>query len=404
MFMAEYSYLIEGKVLMGAEEEPLLLDGMIRSLEIVSDYDRAVFPLLRLHTKLSYDLFYKIQQDDNVRFSLTIKKFTQSQVEKKDTTTYTYFIKDMVFIPLDKEKTPVNVPQDETLLPDTLPMLNATFLLLCEDDLRNNRGLVNTVLTSVDMESSIMYLTKRFSSKPIIFEKPDNDRVYSQVIFPPNNLIRSIKYLDSIYGVYKKGLRLFFDLTGYYIMNKSDNKTTGKLDNHHKEVYITVHNDNRVATDSILMDGKPTNPDGTPENFYWAKVHVDDTRFINYEDTKKEFVGTNNIVVSQGEDSLNRNIYSTSELKTRVYYNRYNNQFKENEYFVNAKLGLFLVCTLDGLDIDATSCNKQFFLDYTNDNYKNHNGEYHILKAVNSFYVNSAGFSSLQSNLYLRKK
>jgi hypothetical protein len=401
--MSEFSYSIEAKALIGTEE-PILLDGMIRNLEIVSDYDRAVFPLLRLHTKLSYDAFHKIQQSEDVRFAITIKKFTQSQVERKDTSTYTYFIKDLIFVPLDREKTPVNVPQDETLLPDTLPALNATFLLLCEDDLRNNRGLVNTVLVDSDMESSVMYLTKRFSNKPIIFEKPDNEKVYNQVIFPPNNLIRSIKYLDSIYGIYKKGLRLFFDLTAYYIINKSDNSTTGKLDNHHKEVYINVHNDNRVVTDSLIMDGKPVNDDGTSGKFYWSKVHIDDIRFINYEDTKKEYVGTNNIVISQGEENLNRNIYSTSELKTRVYYNKYNNQFKEEEYIVNAKLGLFLVCTLDSIDIDAISCNRQYFLEFTNGNYSVYNGEYHILKAVNIFHVNNSGFSGLQTKVYLRKK
>lgn len=402
--MAEYSYLIEGKALIGSEQEPLLLDGMIRYLEIINDYDNAVFPLLRLHTKLGYDAFYKIQQNDDVRFSLTIKKFTQSQIEMKDTSTYTYFIKDMIFIPLDRDKTPVNTPQDESLLPDSLPMLDATFLLLCEDDLKNNRPLVNSVLNDVDMESSVMYLTKKFSNKPILFEKPDNDKVYRQVIFPPNNLIRSIKYLDTVYGIYKKGLRLFFDLTGYYIINKSDNKTVGTLEGHHKEVYITVHSDNRVTTDSLLMDGRPTNPDGSPEGFYWAKVHTDDVRFINYEDTKKEYAGTNNIVISQGESNLNRNTYSESELKTRVYYNRYNNQFKEEEYFVNAKLGLFLVCTLDSLDINAVACNRQYFLDFTNSNYSSRGGEYHILKAENRFIVNSSGYSSLQSKVYLRKK
>jgi hypothetical protein len=400
--MSNFSYLINASVFLSRREEPIVLDGMIKALNIVSDYDRKVFPTIKLILDLSSEAYYAIQQDEDVKFAITVKKTNQAQLENNTTTLYSYFIKDKIFIPLDRDKTPINNESGLTAQDDQVPSLRAVFTLMSQEDLDNNKRLVNAVLTDTDMESAILYLANKFSNKPVIFEKPDNERLYKQIIFPPNNVIRSLKYLDTVYGIYNNGLRVFFDLNAYYIINKLDNKEVVTMKGDAKDVFINVYSENNVNAESLLYND--VKGEGEGEHFHSLKVHINDVRFVNYEDSKREFVGTNNIILSQRNDDLTKNNYGEpNSLKTRVYYNRYDNAFKEKEMLTGGLKGKFMVATFDSLDINAIACNHEFFVEFANTNYRHYNGEYHIIKAESTFIVGDNNYSTLQSKLYFMK-
>jgi hypothetical protein len=400
--MSNFSYLVNASVFLSQREEPIVLDGMIKAISITSDYDRKVFPTIKLVMDLSSEAYYSIQQDNDVKFAITIKKTSQTQLENNITTLYSYFIKNKIFIPLDRDKTPINNESGLTAQNDQIPTLRAIFTLMSQEDLNNNKRLVNSVLMDTDMESAILYLANKFSDKPVIFERPDNQKLYKQIIFPPNNVIRSLKYLDTVYGIYNNGLRVFFDLNAYYIINKLDNKEVITVKGDAKDVFINVYGDNNSSPESLIYND--TKGEGEGEHFHSLKVHINDVRFVNYEDSKKEFIGTNNIIISQRDDDLNRNNYGEpNSLKTRVYYNRYDNAFKEKEMLNSGLKGMFMVATFDGLDIDAIACNHQFFVEFTNKNYKHYNGEYHIMKAESTFVIGDNSYSTLQSKLYFMK-
>jgi len=392
---------VEAKALLSNQEQPVTID--IDGISIVNDYDRKVFPAIRLVTKLDIVDYYNIQQDNDVKFSVTIKKFNQTNLEKNDISLFSYIIKDKIFVPMDRDKTPVNNEDGLTAKQDSMPGLHGIYTLISEEDLNNNKRMVNTVLSNTDMEGAILYLANRFSSKPVIFEKPDNQKLYNQIIIPPNNIIRSMKYLDTVYGIYNNGLRIFFDLDTYYIINKLDNTNVKTIADDPQSVYVTVYSDNDSLSQSLYYDDAPAKGEGI--DFYTAKVHIADTRFINYEDSKKEFVGTNNIILSQNINELRTSNYGeTDSLKTRVYYNRYNNLFKEKEVLTGGIKGFFMVCTLDNLDINTIKCNHRYYIEFSNNNYKNYDGEYQIMKAEHRFIVGDNGYSALQSKIYFMKK
>lgn len=404
--MSKYSYVTEIEVLLSDSKEPIVISDMFRNIQIGNDYDRLMFPFLSLTTTISAESYYLIQQDKDVKFSITIKKYNMSDLEQNNKNIFSYYIKNKIFIPFDKDLTPFDLldnPEDKTGSPD-VPMVQTTYVLVSEEDFTNNKKLVNSVLSQVDVGSAVLYLANRFTSKPIIFQEPDNEKIYNQIIFPPNNIIRSMMYLDNVYGIYNSGLRLFFDLNAYYIINKTDNKDVGLLENDHKDMYINVYGDNNIKSDSLAYDEMDIAI--TPDNnkFYSASVHIDDVRFINYEDSKREFIGTNNIIVSQSTKQLNCNVYGTDELKTRVFYNRYDNPFKEKELLVEGRKGHFIVVTLDNVDINAIACNHQFFIQFFNERYKQYNGEYHIIKSENNFISGQTGVTGLQTKLYFKKK
>jgi hypothetical protein len=397
-----FSYIVKVNALLSNKEEPLTLEGMVRGFSVISDYDKNVFPVVRMSLHLNAEAYYQIQQDPNVRFAIDVKKFNQSQLEANDTSLYTYFLKNKIFIPLDRDMTPIDNQDSLGTSNSSVPNLQVIFTLMSEEDLTNNKKLVNAILRNVDMESAVLYLANRFSDKPVIFEKPDNNILYPQILFPPNNVIRSLKYLDTTYGIYYNGLRVFFDLNAYYIINKYNNKNVDKLPTVPKDVFINVYGDNTTNAESLYYNDVVVEGEG--KDFYTAKVHLTDVRFINYQDTKNEFVGTNNIIVSQATNKMNKNIYGKEDpTKTRVYYNRYNNPFKEKEVLEGGRQGVFMVCTLDAIDINSISCGHQYYLKFDNKNYNHYDGEYHIMKAESIFMVGTNGHSGLQTKVYFRK-
>jgi hypothetical protein len=402
--LAYYSYLVEGSILLDDEIEPIPLSTMFRSLENSNDYDNSVFPLLRLRLRMDFETYYKVQNNDSARFSLTIKKFRQEDVEMKNFSTYTYYMKNKIFVPIDREKSPINKPTDLQYEPDNMPSLNASFIIMSKEDLDNNKRMVNTVLTNTDIEGAILYLANKFSKKPIVFQKPDNQKVYRQIILPPNNIIRSLKYLDTVYGIYNNGLRAFFDYDSYHIINKYDNTDLPSVNGRKRKLYIKVFDSSGISADDLFYDSGMTNPIDDTDEFFSAQAHIADIRFINYEDSKKEFVGTNNIVLSQGLDGINSNQYKLSDEKTRVFYNRYNNPFKESEMVLGGKMGRFLVCTLDAVDMDAIAPNNEYKVEFANKGYSEYTGDYHILKSEIVFNIGDSGFADMQTKLYFRRK
>jgi hypothetical protein len=402
--MANYSYIIESRVLIDGDEEPVLLDGMIRSIEISKDYDRNVFPLLRLSLLLDFETYYRLQTEESVRFSVTIKKYLREDIETRNLSKFTYYMKDKVFVPIDRDKTPISKPDSLTDQSDGLPSLTASFMLMAKEDLDNNKRMVNGVLRDTDIEGAILYLASGFSRKPVLLERPNNQKIYDQIIFPPNNVIRSLKYLDTVYGIYNGGLRVFFDFDAYHIINKYDNANLPALEGRKKRMHIKIVDSSSVSADELMYETGDTTVADESDQYYTATAHIADARFVNYEDSKKEFVGTKNIIVSQGEESLNKNSYGDSESKTRVYYSRYSNPFKEKEMMEGGIMGFFLVCTLDAIDIDAITPNNEFMVDLANSNYSGYSGDFHIMKADTIFNIGDTGMADVQCKLYFRKK
>jgi hypothetical protein len=405
--MADISYLIETNVLIDGQEEPLMLDGMTRSIEIIHDYDHSVYPLLKLDADLSLEMFRKIQDNDSVKFSITIKKYKQTDLDQGTTSLFSYYIKDKTFLLFDRDKNFINVPTDNSSANDPsvtgMPMYQTSFYLMAEEDLSNSRRMVNSVLVDVDMEGAILYLTNKISRKPTLFQRPDNQRIYKQILLPPNNVIRTIKYLNDVYGLYNKGLRLYFDLDAYYIINKNDNKGLKGFDGRFRNVLINVYSESSSNADSLLYEDAPADE----SNGYSSRVSISDLVVVNYEDSKREFIGTDNIFVSQTQEEFKKRNYSndSDNSKTRVFYNRYNNAYKESELMNDYSKGFFVAMTVTDLDIDAISCSNEYYLSMDQaPGYEGYAGEYHIMKSNILFAVGTANYSTMSSKIYLRKK
>ncbi|ALN97953.1 hypothetical protein Bp8pS_274 [Bacillus phage vB_BpuM-BpSp] len=396
--MANISYSIECKVLMD-KKEPIILDNMINKFEIINEYDNAVFPMIRLYTKLDFDSYYDIQSSSNVKFSLTIKKYEQRLLANNSRTVYSYFIKNKIFTPIDRNKNLINKPEssNDNISNEELPILSNSFILIGEDELKNNKKLINTVGSETDMYSMISYISKYFSDRDLIIEYPENNKIYDQIIIPPLNPILAIKYLNEVYGIYSSGIRVFFDINRYYITNKHLIKDKEILKEYSENVFINIFSDDNDSSELIEVE---RDQDGT----FNVNSHISSLRVISYEDSRKEFLGTENLIISQSDNKLNKNFYGDDKYRTKVYYHKYQNELKEKELTNKLNEDFYIVLTVDGLDINSINPINNFLLKFYNDNYKEYDGNYSLMKAVSSLNFGSNGQGGVQMNLYLKRK
>src|SRR5699024_6010569 len=121
-----------------------------------------------------------------------IKRYSESSLQENKKEIFDYYIKDRIFIPIDRDRTPRDLNDGLNKNETNIPAIKASFNLMDEENLKNNKKMVNGVLKKTDIHSSLAYLINRFSDKPVILKKPDNEIIYDQIILPPNNIIRSI--------------------------------------------------------------------------------------------------------------------------------------------------------------------------------------------------------------------
>lgn len=400
MILLNYIYIIKADAIF-SDNSIIDISEDFMSLTINNDYDNNVFPIMELNTFISPNTYYKIQTDNDVKILLTIKKYNSDDISEKNISPIcNYFIKDKVFKIFNKNKSPINILNDNNPNYD-VPSIKASYLLVSKDDLDNNKKIVNNILVNSDITSCLLYLINKMKNKSIIFQKPDNNKIYNQIIIPPLNIIRNIKYIDSTYGIYNNGLRLYFDYNNYFIINKLDNTKVNGVPNKYKDVYIDIFNSN----DNDYGYGKSSLDSNADSKFYSTFTTINKVLFSNATDSSKEFIGSNPIFLNQ-QDSLIKRYYGNENYKTRIFYNKYNNIYKEKELFNSMEYPINISCSIFNMDIDSIICSNLFHLIFHNDNYKNYSGNYHILKSNLTFLSNNDsdnGYSILQTDLLLKK-
>lgn len=128
-----------------------------------------------------------------------------------------------------KKTSPIIGEKDE-YLPNTLGTEEPheiQFYLLLKDDLKMKTFIHNYIFGSEEMPAStidaVMTIVEQNPYvKEVLIDPPDNTNKYTDIIVEPAELKDAIKNLQYKYGIYSKGLELFFDNGMLYILNKME--------------------------------------------------------------------------------------------------------------------------------------------------------------------------------------
>jgi len=113
----------------------------------------------------------------------------------------------------------------DTLGVDTPHMLN--FFLLLKTDLKMRTFIHNYIFGSEKQPASTIDAVMAIVDqnpyvKEVLIDPPDNTSKYTDIIVKPADLKDAIKNLQYEYGIYSKGLELFFDNGTLYVLNKME--------------------------------------------------------------------------------------------------------------------------------------------------------------------------------------
>ena len=248
---------------------PILTIPNIRlvSMYIEENFETHMFPLFKIKLILEDDLYYTIMRNkDTCKIYLRIDKFyyLQNQTEKS---TYKPYINGMFDIIIDDDREDFEIMDKkkedtsftsikESNLNDPEEIDMELELYLFSSVVKDTKVNVNKILDNATVLDAVQYLMSVSKVNNLLMSQPDNDTVYNTLVLPPLSILKSLMFIDTYYGIYKKGTMIWFGLNNSYIIpyegeckawKKGENKITnivinGRGNTHHSIVMGKIHN------------------------------------------------------------------------------------------------------------------------------------------------------------------
>lgn len=137
-----------------------------------------------------------------------------------------------------------------------------TMYLLLKDDLKMKTFIHNYVFGSEKKPATpITAVTTIIDQNPFIkkflIDKPDNNNTYTDLIVEAAELKDAIKNIQYKYGIYSKGLELFYDNDILYVLNKLESKHSYAKDEINTiQIRLNERLDNPINKDYALVNPK----------------------------------------------------------------------------------------------------------------------------------------------------
>ena len=360
-----YRYIISSvDILIPNKETINVPNGQIVDILIEKDFDTNVYPILHLGLTLTPSNIYDILDNKTtVRFRVRVDKYAYNKNDEK------YRYKEFAFseifgiyiddnnAQLDKElyRQTKNIQANATDITDMYTTYD--FFLFKDNDLDAGRKLINAVLTDCNMSDALTYMLSVAGASNVLMALPDNRNVYNELLIPPITLIKGINYLQNVYGIYKHGILLFFDMNRTYLINKRGDATAYSRDEY-TSVYIFCY---KSDNENTLAGGcyKDTTRHSYGINISRTNIDMKTTTII-----EDQLSSTNVISVdskSGASVSVNPDVSHRGTATERVVVNRYNNEYIDEELMVRKEEKSSIIETVFfGVDMDILTPNKRF--------------------------------------------
>ena len=306
----------------------------VKSLNILSDADEYVFPIIYLDSILTLDEYKAITNDKNKRIQLSVRQTVSSTIDASSYDTYKYAFKDVTFCVIDEYDTYIDKNTNaayETSSGSDVSTITSRMVLMSEDNLNINKANMSGSFGDCNVQGLLMYLMNKLkTNKKTVMAKPDNLTMYPQILIPFGTALSTFKYIDTVYGVYKDGLKLFFDIDRNYILNKGKNNF--EKSDICKSVILNVENSAVTGLARI----RENTIDVISRNISYSNITNIQSEFIG---TNTAFVmgNTNNTILKKDWSSETSTIDGFSE-KQKVYYQKYSNPYIKNQLTPNNNL------------------------------------------------------------------
>lgn len=300
--------------------------------------------------------------------------------------------------------------------PGALSTHELTFQLLLKKDMLMKTYIHNYVFGSEDNPTdpitAVMGIIEQnpYIEKCII-DKPDNTEAYENMIIECAELKDAIKNVQFNYGLYSKGLLLFFDDGILYVLNKCNSEHAyTKDDINLVQVLVDERSDQPNAKDNVLVDTK----NGLIGYERLSKVFKEDYESIEGITTGNKFVYSNFDSIVGSTTSKDKEISYDSPLqevvkprpsrvdigaKIIVDYDMLNNPFNMSSLMAEKSIGVPITIGLQNVNVNHFRANKMVKLNFdTPESKKLYSGLYNIKSAT--FYYTGTSNPSMRYNTH----
>ena len=248
--------------------------------------------------------------------------------------------------------------------------------------------------------------------KEVLIDPPDNTSVYTDIIVEPAELKDAIKNIQYKYGLYGKGLELFFDNGTLYVLNKMELYHAKRKDELNViQIRIDENKTNSGPVEHVLVNEK----DGYIGYRRLTKVSKEDYESIEGIYTGDKFVYSNygsvvNAMFGNGGETtfvspLNevdrpRAARVDVGVKKILDYDMLNNPFNMSSYMFEKTPGVPLTIPITSMNPEHFTPNKIVKLGFdTTESQKLYSGLYNI-KSVTFVYKQTDGNPSKRMNAF----
>jgi hypothetical protein len=402
--LAKHRFDIGLYAIFKGEKQPIAIHDSINDMTVYNFYEENVFPVVQLELLLDWDMYTRIQMNaDTVKLKLELKKTQMIDGNIEDENFYDSYVPNAILKPFDISRSPVDKPVTSEDAPEASNNFYLKLDCFLEEHLNINKNLTSTVLKGTSIKNAILFfLNQGKVTKPVLMDDPENTQIYEQLLIPPLNVTNGLKYLNEVYGVYGSGMRVFFDMTTYYILSRDFKNHKAKTSvGEWGTVLIEL-----VDSSDMSVDGSGILRD-TKNKTYYMKL-ANSSQYIVADTSLREISGesvkflswtTSNINVSRLQ---NTSIGSTAQKeigvlnatkpKQRIMWNKYSNPLAESEYKANMSRTMSrLRIPFSEIDLSVFTMNKRYEINFTNMQYKHLAGTYQMSSLIYKFSKGDTG-------------
>ena len=388
----------------------------INELFIETNYEEYYFPVIRIKIVVNSDDYYEIlERKNNCKINLRVDKiYFVSNTNDSATSVTRKYINSQFELILDENSEDLlkSIKEDENssdytrktrdIKNDLSKTMNEVTLYLFKSNISGTKKLVNTVLTECNVADAVSYIATKANLTNVVMAKPDNIKIYDELLIPPMSAIKALEFVDLYYGLYKEGSLIFFGVNNTYIIPYNGRCVAYSKDEK-RITNIVIPKLTNVSHDITL---------GELDKMY-DKVKsyiIADPLSLNIQNQSisNDFINANNIEAVDSYD--NEKVTTDSKAITRdenfvkVVENKTMNPYFANIYANQAKAkSVMISLRLKDYDIELLEPNKEFNVIFEDTNFtKKYNGRY-VITGLSSLMSNTGGYLSIDGTVILKK-
>lgn len=211
----------------------------IVSISIINNYDSMYFPIIRLRLYSDVENILSIVESvDSIRCYISfsggvyrINSDESSPTIVKPTNPMSFNMKGYI----ENKNIPTStLDQYENGIKKTTDLnksVKAPIEIYCYDEtlIHRTKQNVSSIYKDISLQTLIESIFKNANIYKYQIDTPENQNKYAQILIPNLNLVDTLSFIESRYGIYKRGGQIYGDYDKIYIVNSDINNNSDIL-------------------------------------------------------------------------------------------------------------------------------------------------------------------------------